>query len=145
MHMHSSLANFQWYVSIILYLRHYKSSAFLRWGYHWESNWRALPLQRGIITSCFVVLKTVCGNPGLGFIAVVIDLLFDFKTCPNYQNCCRLLLIYRDGLKCLYKVVRSLFLLFLTCSARPCLGPASQDLHIFLPISAQQIRNQLRS
>ena len=32
----------------------------------------------------------VC-NSGLGFIAVVIDLLFDFKTCPNYQNCPNLL------------------------------------------------------
>ena len=28
---------------------------------------------------------------GLGFITVVIDLLFDFKTCRNYQNCPNLL------------------------------------------------------
>ena len=26
-------------------------------------------------------------GPGLGFNAVVIELLFDFETCPNYQNC----------------------------------------------------------
>ena len=31
---------------------------------------------------------------------------------------------YRDRQKCLYVVARSLFLLLLTCSAWPCLGPA---------------------
>ena len=31
---------------------------------------------------------------------------------------------YRDRLKCWYVVARSLFLLLLTCSAWPCLGPA---------------------
>ena len=31
---------------------------------------------------------------------------------------------YRDRLKCLYVVARNLFLLLLSCSARPCLGPA---------------------
>ena len=36
--------------------------------------------------------------------------------------------VYRDRLKGLYVVVRSLFLLLLNCSARPCLGPAWQDL-----------------
>ena len=25
-------------------------------------------------------------SSGLGFMAVVIDLLFDFETCPNFQN-----------------------------------------------------------
>ena len=32
--------------------------------------------------------------------------------------------VYRDRLKGLYVVARSLFLLLLTCSACPCLGPA---------------------
>ena len=32
--------------------------------------------------------------------------------------------VYRDRLKGLYVVARSLFLLYLTCSAWPCLGPA---------------------
>ena len=32
--------------------------------------------------------------------------------------------LYRDRLKCLYVVARSLFLLLLACSAQPCLGPA---------------------
>ena len=38
---------------------------------------------------------------------------------------------YRDRLKDLYVVVISLFLLLLTCSAWPCLGPALQDLYGF--------------
>ena len=42
---------------------------------------------------------------------------------------------YRDQLKCLYVVARSLLLLLLTCSAWLWLGPAQQDLHTFLPIS----------
>ena len=36
---------------------------------------------------------SVFATTGLGFIAVVIDLLFEFKTCPDYQNYPRLLLI----------------------------------------------------
>ena len=46
-------------------------------------------------------------------------------------------IMYRDELKGLYVVARSLFLLLRTCSALPCLGPAWQDLHTFLPISVQ--------
>ena len=36
--------------------------------------------------------------------------------------------MYRDRLKCLYVVARSLLLLLLTCSAWLCLGPALADL-----------------
>ena len=43
--------------------------------------------------------------------------------------------VHRDRLKCLYVVARNLYLFLLTCSARPCLGPAYQDLHTFLSIS----------
>ena len=39
---------------------------------------------------------------------------------------------YRDRLKCLYVVARSLFLLLLTYSAWSYLGPVQQDLHFFL-------------
>ena len=45
--------------------------------------------------------------------------------------------IYRDRLKGLYVVGRSLFLLLLHCSAWPCLGPAKQDLLTFKPVSVE--------
>ena len=34
----------------------------------------------------FTLLPFVMFKSGSGFMAVVIDLLFDFETCPNYQK-----------------------------------------------------------
>ena len=44
--------------------------------------------------------------------------------CKDLSQNQRKLTVYRDRLKCLYVVARSLILLLLTCSAWPCLGPA---------------------
>ena len=46
---------------------------------------------------CSSSAKLLCakeGNPGTGFNTVVIDLLFDFKTCPKSQTYYRFALIY---------------------------------------------------
>ena len=32
------------------------------------------------------LMSVMSVSPGLGFSSVVIELLFDFQTCPNYQK-----------------------------------------------------------
>ena len=49
----------------------------------------------------------------------------DWGVCEKHLLVhCQLADMYRDRLKGLYVVARRLFLLLLTCSASPCLGPA---------------------
>ena len=52
----------------------------------------AVPAPSVAVTLLLVV--GVALGPGAGFNTVVIDLLFDFQTCPKSQTYCRLAMIY---------------------------------------------------